>query len=511
MKLKFGTRIIILLFSAVTLCVFSAIFVAGLAMREQGADDLVSKSRAVLSRLSAAANFVAKQGGLQIAVESAKKNFPDGKLSDEEKSKVLKQVPIFAAMQIGSVESEKEHYKFRVFSDEPRNKDNTATAAEMDIFKKFLNDPKLEEIVDSNSEQVIVYRPVHLTEKMGCFTCHGNPTESPWKNGKDVLGFQMENWSDGKLHGVFAVISDLGPVKAEANHDVMVMGGWSGLVAVLAIILTFFLLRKPLGEVTTITQDLQQSALVLSSAANEISTSSQSLSSSASEAAASLEETTATTEEISSMIKLNAGNANQARALSKECEDLAKKGKEDVTLLVKSMSEISSSSKKIEDIINVIEDISFQTNLLALNAAVEAARAGEQGRGFSVVAEAVRGLAQRSATSAKEISDLIKDSVQMIHAGSELAERSGRAMTEIVAAVEKVSTLNNGVSEASNEQAQGVENINKAINELDKVTQQNAAASEETAAASEELNSQSQQLHGLVAKLNSVMTGLDEA
>jgi methyl-accepting chemotaxis protein len=121
MKLKFGTRIIIFLIAAVTLTAFAAIFVAGFSMREQGSDDLVKKSRAILSRLNASTQYVAKQGGLPLAVETAKKNFPDGKLSDEEKLKVLKQVPIFAAMQIGSADADKEHYIFRIFSDEPRN------------------------------------------------------------------------------------------------------------------------------------------------------------------------------------------------------------------------------------------------------------------------------------------------------------------------------------------------------------------------------------------------------
>lgn len=366
---------------------------------------------------------------------------------------------------------------------------------------------KLPEIVEITEDQVIVYRPVRLAESQGCLTCHGDPAKSPWGNGKDILGIQMENWKDGRLHGVFAVLSSKAEIKAAATTGTYTIVGWSLFLTIFACALGFMLLKGPLGKLNSMAVSLGEAGEQVSAASNEISMSAQSLSSSTNEAAASLEETTASTEEMSSMIKLNANHAATAKQLSQTCEQKARLGKTEVEKLVVSMNDISQSSRKIEEIISVIDDIAFQTNLLALNAAVEAARAGEQGKGFSVVAEAVRALAQRSATSAKEISGLIKESVSKIQEGSSIAEASGKSLADIVESVEKVAQLNVEIANASSEQSQGVENINKAITELDQVTQQNAAASEETAAASEELSAQAQQLHNLVADLNSIVSG----
>jgi len=207
------------------------------------------------------------------------------------------------------------------------------------------------------------------------------------------------------------------------------------------------------------------------------------------------------------MVKLNADHAIQAQKLSLSAQDKANLGKVEAEKLISSMTEIAESSKKISEIITVIDDIAFQTNLLALNASVEAARAGEHGKGFAVVADAVRSLAQKSATSAKEISELIQDSVDKVQTGYATAQASGQALVEIVQEVEKVAHLNTEISGASTEQSQGIMQINKGINELDKVTQENAAAAEETSAVSEELTKQSEEMHTLVGRLSRVIYG----
>ncbi len=505
--MSFKNKIMLAIAISCTMCAIAGVFVSYAKVSDMGDQGLIAKSRAILSRLESVRNYVAAQGFLDDLIKKNVKLFPDGKLTDEAKLEVLKSVPVFAALKVGSEDAAKENYQFRVFSDEPRNKDNKATEAELEIFRKFGNDSNLPEIVESIDNKVIVYRPVRLSEKQGCLFCHGNPQNSPFKNGKDIVGHEMENWSDGKLHGVFAIISDTKAVKAAANTATMNIIFWSFGAAAIALAIGFILIRGPLSSLDQIATSLKEAGEQTSLAGNEINVQSQSLSSSTSESAASLEETTASTEEMSSMIKLNADNAESARELSSSCEQKARFGKTEVERLILAMTDISTSSKKIEEIISVIDDISFQTNLLALNAAVEAARAGEQGRGFSVVAEAVRALAQRSAASAKEISSLIKESVEKISQGTRIAEASGVALTEIVSSVEKVASLNTEISGASREQSVGVININKAINELDRVTQQNAASAEETAAASEELSAQSKQLHLLVANLISVMSG----
>jgi methyl-accepting chemotaxis protein-1 (serine sensor receptor) len=199
-------------------------------------------------------------------------------------------------------------------------------------------------------------------------------------------------------------------------------------------------------------------------------------------------------EQMTSTVKQNADNARQANQLANAARDEAEKGGQVVTQAVTAMGAINDSSRKIADIIGVIDEIAFQTNLLALNAAVEAARAGEQGRGFAVVATEVRNLAQRSASAAKEIKELINDSVDKVKAGSELVDRSGKTLTEIVQGVKKVSDIVSEIAAASQEQSAGIEQVNKAVMQMDEMTQQNAALVEEAAAAAKSMEDQAHQM-----------------
>jgi methyl-accepting chemotaxis protein len=217
------------------------------------------------------------------------------------------------------------------------------------------------------------------------------------------------------------------------------------------------------------------------------------------EQAASLEETAASMEELTSTVKQNADNASQGNALAARASETAARGGEVVSRVVDTMHGISSSSQQVAQIISVIEGIAFQTNILALNAAVEAARAGEQGRGFAVVAGEVRTLAQRSAAAAKEIKDLIDESVNRVNSGSALVDEAGRTMSEIVQSVRQVSDLMGEISAASGEQHRGIEQVNIAISQMDEVTQQNAALVEEASAAAQSMASQASTLRELVS------------
>ncbi len=282
----------------------------------------------------------------------------------------------------------------------------------------------------------------------------------------------------------------------------------TGILCTISLfILGIFMASRLALTLGNVTQSISDSGTQVSSASQQLSTASQSLSSGATEAASSLEETVSSLEELSSMVKLNADNAKEASSLSLASRKSAEDGENEIRNLIGAMTDISKSSKKIEEIINVIDDIAFQTNLLALNAAVEAARAGEQGKGFAVVAEAVRNLAQRSASAAKDITVLIKDSVQQISNGSRIADQSGEVLKNIVTSVKKVSDLNNEIASASAEQSNGISQISKAMNELDQATQRNAASAEETAASSEEMSAQAVELQGLVSQLSSVIDG----
>jgi methyl-accepting chemotaxis protein len=252
-------------------------------------------------------------------------------------------------------------------------------------------------------------------------------------------------------------------------------------------------------QLKKIVREIRGATEAINTAAREIASGNGDLSSRTEEQASSLEETASSMEELTATVKQNAENARQANQLAIGASDVALKGGSVVSQVVATMSSINESSKKIVDIIGVIDGIAFQTNILALNAAVEAARAGEQGRGFAVVASEVRSLAQRSAAAAKEIKGLIDDSVEKVESGSKLVDAAGKTMEEIVGAVKRVTDIMAEITAASAEQSSGIEQVNQAIVQMDQTTQQNAALVEQAAAAAESMEEQAQSLARSVA------------
>jgi len=259
-------------------------------------------------------------------------------------------------------------------------------------------------------------------------------------------------------------------------------------------------LKDMTGNLLRIVGDIRKGTESITTSSSEIASGNQDLSSRTEQQASSLEETASSMEELTSTVKQNADNARQANQLAMTAADVAAKGGEVVAQVVGTMDAIDASSRKIVDIIAVIDGIAFQTNILALNAAVEAARAGEQGRGFAVVATEVRSLAQRSAAAAKEIKDLIGDSVSKVDSGTALVGQAGKTMEDVVASIRRVTNIVAEIATASNEQRVGIEQVNQAIAQMDQVTQQNAALVEEAAAASESMHDQSQQLSRAVSE-----------
>jgi methyl-accepting chemotaxis protein len=258
----------------------------------------------------------------------------------------------------------------------------------------------------------------------------------------------------------------------------------------------------------TIVGEVRAGTDTIAAASQQIAAGNQDLSSRTELQASSLEETASSMEQLTSTVKQNADNARQANQLAVSASNVADKGGRVVAQVVDTMASINDSSKKIVDIIGVIDGIAFQTNILALNAAVEAARAGEQGRGFAVVASEVRNLAQRSAAAAKEIKALIGDSVEKVGLGAGLVDQAGTTMREIVASIKRVSDIVGAISAASQEQTAGIEQINQAISQMDQVTQQNASLVEEAAAAAESLQYQARNLAQTVSlfKVTDAMT-----
>jgi methyl-accepting chemotaxis protein len=275
------------------------------------------------------------------------------------------------------------------------------------------------------------------------------------------------------------------------------------LGAAIAVIVT----RSITKPINRIADSLAEGAQQVASASNQLSSSSQQLAEGNAEQASSIEETSSTLEESASMVQQNSENTKQAAQLAAQTKAASDKGNAEMQEMMDSMSEIKKSSDQISKIIKVIDEIAFQTNILALNAAVEAARAGDAGMGFAVVAEEVRNLAQRSAQAAKDTAAIIESNIELSEKGVNVAKRVGESLNEITVQAKKVNELMDEIAAASQEQSQGISQINKAISQMEQVTQQNAASAEESASASEELSAQAQNLRDIVQQLVYLVNG----
>lgn len=280
-----------------------------------------------------------------------------------------------------------------------------------------------------------------------------------------------------------------------------------GIGSVLAVIIS----RSISTSLNAIINQLNAASEQVASASNQLSASSQMLAEGSTEQASSIEETSATLEETSSMVRQNTENTKQAAQLSKLAKEAAQKGNTEMAQMMVSMEELKKSSDQISKIIKVIDEIAFQTNILALNAAVEAARAGEAGQGFAVVAEEVRNLAQRSAQAAKDTATIIERNIDLSEQGVAVSQQVNEALNDINVQSQKVNDLLDEIAAASQEQAQGIEQINKAISQMEQVVQANASTAEQSASASAELSSQAASMNDIVNSLISLVKGVQAA
>jgi hypothetical protein len=300
---------------------------------------------------------------------------------------------------------------------------------------------------------------------------------------------------------------------AEANRGnhvmILLMALLGGFVVAIGIGVTFYMIRSITKPVNNIVGRLNEGAEQVAAASSQLSASAGQLSQGSAEQASAIEETSSTLQEAASMLEQTSANTIQAVELSTQAKQSADKGNIEMQEMMNSIQEIKKSSDQIAKIIKVIDDIAFQTNILALNAAIEAARAGEAGLGFAVVAEEVRNLAGRSAQAAKDTTVMIESNIELSSKGVLVAERVHEVLTEITIHAKRVNSLMNEISIASEEQAQGVDQVNKAITQMESVTQQNATTAEESASASEELNAQADSMREIVRELSKLVNGAE--
>jgi hypothetical protein len=321
-------------------------------------------------------------------------------------------------------------------------------------------------------------------------------TFEPWK--WSVAFAVPESVKDAGVYRVNELLSGL------RNKLVLVIIGLSVLIMAGLAVFTARFITRPIHRVVN---GLNESAREVATASGQVSSASQQLAEGSSQQAAAIEETSSSLEEMASMTRQNAENAEQANALMRTANGVVVKANDSMARLTESMREISTASEETQKIIKTIDEIAFQTNLLALNAAVEAARAGEAGAGFAVVADEVRNLAMRAADSAKNTASLIEGTVKKIRDGVTLVDTSNKAFGEVTTSSAKVGELVSEIAAASREQAQGIEQINRAVSEMDRVVQHNAASAEESASASETMDGQARQMEDLISGLVVLVSG----
>jgi methyl-accepting chemotaxis protein len=512
--MKLETRIMLAATGAVAL---ATVFSIGIVYHVSSANR-VAELRGKMSSIIAQSEFVAQNmddmhrshvfdmAGL---VNSAKAQANGRPLKEMYGSTDLyKTVPIVAAWKSVQGAAEKNGFTFLTPSRPDvaaRNSKNDNGAQFAAAFEAFAKGDQEYFLHDRSHDELILARPVRLQES--CLGCHGDPANSPTHDGKDVLGFPMENLKLGDVKGAFVL-------RAGVGHDAVVMATMKtmafGGVAVLVVVLVafyFFNQRSIVRPLTSTIRQIEDASNQTAGAAAEISGGSHAVADGASEQAAALEETSASLEEMSSMTSRNAESAGQVNELARQTRDAADRGARDMKEMAASMDSIKASSDDIAKIIRTIDEIAFQTNILALNAAVEAARAGEAGMGFAVVADEVRALAQRSAQAAKETAAKIEGAITRTNQGVQISAKVGQALEDILGKARQVEGLVQQVAGASKEQNQGITQLNAAVAQMDRVTQSNAATAEQSASAAEELSGQASTMRAAVGELLRLVNG----
>lgn len=452
---------------------------------------------------------------------------------------LFRTIPVVAAWDALRAATAQNGMVFRIARNQARNERNAPrTDWERNILSHFDNAANQEYFREDRNLGLIVYaQPVVM--QRSCLACHGDPATSASGDGKDVLGYAMENWRAGERHGAYILTAPVARVDEPVLAGVTKASLFVLPAAFLLVIGVLVFIKGIKQQLDGVMHDLSSGSNQLTSAAGEVSNASQSLAEGSSEQAASLEETGSAMEEMRSIVSQNVAVAEKTNQRAQEANNMAQTGLgsmaklqggvDTVKLSAKEMESamhaIKSSSDSISKIIKTIDEIAFQTNILALNAAVEAARAGEAGAGFAVVADEVRNLARRASDAARETTAIIEDSVQRSEYGVRVNEEVGKHLQGVLKLATEVkenlqgiagtvSQVNSSMAELSSsarEQLEGINQISTAVQQVNDVTQQNAANAEEAASAAEQMNAQSVSLLQIVDTLDRIVTGKSKA
>ncbi len=521
-RLSLAQKLLILVILPVLISTSIAIAISSVRLRGEGEKALLDKSTAILSRLEAVRKFIANQGMLEETINMIKKDFPNGKLTAEAKEKIMNQVPIVASWKIGLDNAQAENYTFKIASKNARNPNNEANNKELQFLEKFKKTGEKTIIhKDKETDSYWVMRAVFLDQSHGCMICHGHPKTSPYNNEKDILGYPMENWQDGTLHGMFMIKSDLKPLQKKINRANASIIGWGAMVAALAILISVFVVRKIIrttkdiiavsekvseGDLTSrieiksndelgdLSKYINKMVQALSFLIRKVQDSSEKLALSTKEISSSVglisdgaQEQAAQFEELSSSVQSTADNANSANRITKNSVIQAEEARKNVGSTQEAMKKITNSSKEIADSLQVISEIASRTNILSLNASIEAARAGAHGKGFSVVAGEVRKLAEKSSEAAKSIEALIKHSINEVKNGEKTSNEAEASINAIVDDIKNIASTLETIDNATREQSSAMEQNTT-------VTTTNASSAEELSASAESLAQQADDL-----------------
>jgi len=519
-------KLLILAIVPVLLSAGVAIIIAAIRINSVGHDGLIAKSTAILTRMEAVRQYIARNGALENTIREMALKYPDGKIPETEKEIIKKQVPIMASWSVGMTDAASDNYVFRIASENPRNLEYQADEMEKEFLNKFKNgEANTLTYFNKKTNELWLMRPIHLRNADGCLKCHGHPSTSPYNNGLDILGYPMEDWTDGELHGMFMIKSDLKPVQQTVRRAILWISFWGFLIGATSIITGLFITGKiinvfnqvrlvsekiaagdlrnnitinsndELGEMAgninkmidslhQILYNVKATATNLAGAVDEITSSSLQISQGAQLQAS-------TYEELSGSIQNTADNSQVANTITQKSVREAQLVGNDMMLLNKSMDEIKTGALRIHETVRLISEIAFQTNILSLNAAVEAARAGEHGRGFSVVATEVKKLAQKSAESASNVARILNENVEQVKNGVKISQNTSLQISAIIEGIQQTASEIDSITQATHEQA-------SAMSKTTTVTMANAAAAEQLAASATALKDQADYLNSIV-------------